>query len=178
MSTSRAAEAPRTSHLSEGSDADQDQVAMYGATITWHLAPGTPFSTSSYNRDHEWTFPGGEVVSASASPHYLGAASRVSPEEALIASLSSCHMLTFLALAANRGLPVLSYLDRASGLLARNGAGQVAITEIVLRPRVVFEEDAPSDDVLRRLHQDTHEQCFVANSLTARITIEPDFVRR
>ncbi|MCK0536931.1 OsmC family protein [Alcanivorax quisquiliarum] len=170
MSASRAALSPHTT--------DTGQVALYGATITWHLGPDTPFSTSSYNRDHEWTFPGGEVVSASASPHYLGAASRVSPEEALIASLSSCHMLTFLALAANKGLHVLSYLDRASGVLAPNAAGQVAITEIALRPRVVFDDDAMPDDTLRALHQQTHEQCFIANSLTARIVVEPDFARR
>lgn len=167
MSVSSAARSSETRHS-----------ALYGATVTWHLAPGASFSASSYNRDHEWTFPGGEVVPASASPHYLGTASRVNPEEALVASLSSCHMLTFLALAAKKGLHVLSYLDRASGVLARNAAGQTAITEITLRPRVVFADDqAPDDATLQDLHQEAHANCFIANSLNARMVLEPDIPR-
>ena len=117
-------------------------MAEHAATVTWHLAPRAEFSAQNYNQDHEWTFPGGEVVPASSSPHYNGTATRVNPEEAVIAALSSCHMLTFLALAAKKQLRVLSYLDRASGTLGKNDAGKMSLTEITLRPRVVFADEA------------------------------------
>lgn len=157
---------------------DASHSSQYSATVTWHVAPGATFSPGSYNRDHEWTFAGGEVVPASASPHYQGTASRVNPEEALISALASCHMLTFLALAAKKKLRVLSYLDRASGVLDRNAQGNMAITEVTLRPRVVFADDTtPDEATLRALHEDAHQHCFIANTLNARMLLEPEIPR-
>ncbi|WP_111657790.1 OsmC family protein [Isoalcanivorax indicus] len=152
-------------------------MAEHAATVTWHLAPRAEFSAQNYNQDHEWTFPGGEVVPASSSPHYHGTASRVNPEEAVIASLSSCHMLTFLALAAKKQLRVLSYLDRATGTLGKNDAGKMALTEITLRPRVVFADEAsPDEATLRGLHDEAHDRCFIANTLNAKMTLEPEII--
>ncbi len=149
-------------------------MAEHGATITWHLAPRAEFTVEHYNRDHEWTFPGGEVVQASASRDFNGTPSRVSPEEALVASTSSCHMLTFLALAAKKNYRVLSYVDNPVGMLARNDNGDQAITEISLRPRVVFAEETPvEEDDFNTLHQEARRICFVANTLNATIKLEP-----
>ena len=149
-------------------------MAEHGATVTWHLAPRAEFTVENYNRDHEWTFPGGEVVQASASTDFNGTASRVSPEEALIASTSSCHMLTFLALAAKKGYRVLSYVDNPVGSLGRNERDEQAITDVTLRPRVVFAEETPiSEDDFHTLHQDARALCFVANTLNAKITLDP-----
>ncbi|MBZ2189010.1 OsmC family protein [Alcanivorax sp. JB21] len=153
----------------------QPQAAQHGATVTWHLAPRAEFSAQHYNQDHEWTFPGGEVVPASSSPHYHGTASRVNPEEAVIASLASCHMLTFLALAAKKQFRVVSYLDRATAVLGKNEKGRMAITDITLRPRVVFDDDAcPDEPTLKALHEEAHDRCFIANTLNARMTLEPE----
>ncbi|MBA3979912.1 MAG: osmotically inducible protein OsmC [Alcanivorax sp.] len=152
-------------------------MAEHAATVTWHLAPRAEFSAQNYNQDHEWTFPGGEVVPASSSPHYNGTATRVNPEEAVIAALSSCHMLTFLALAAKKQLRVLSYLDRASGTLGKNDAGKMSLTEITLRPRVVFADEAsPDEATLRALHEEAHDRCFIANTLNAKMTLEPEII--
>ena len=152
-------------------------MAEHAATVTWHLAPRAEFSAQNYNQDHEWTFPGGEVVPASSSPHYNGTATRVNPEEAVIAALSSCHMLTFLALAAKKQLRVLSYLDRASGTLGKNDAGKMSLTEITLRPRVVFADEAsPDEATLRALHEEARDRCFIANTLNAKMTLEPEII--
>lgn len=152
-------------------------MAEHAATVTWHLAPRAEFSAQNYNQDHEWTFPGGEVVPASSSPHYNGTATRVNPEEAVIASLSSCHMLTFLALAAKKQLRVLSYLDRATGTLGKNDAGKMSLTEITLRPRVVFADEAsPDEATLRALHEEAHDRCFIANTLNAKMVLEPEII--
>lgn len=149
-------------------------MAEHAATVTWHLAPRAEFSVEGFNRDHEWTFPGGEVVAASASPDFSGTITRVNPEAAVVASLSSCHMLTFLALAAKQGLRVLSYVDSPAGTLEKNAEGATALTRINLRPRVVFADDAkPSSEAFDALHADARAHCFVANSLKSEIVLEP-----
>jgi organic hydroperoxide reductase OsmC/OhrA len=114
------------------------------------------------------------VVQASASPDYFGSGNRVSPDEAVIAATSSCHMLTFLSVAAKQGLKVLSYIDQPVGTVEKAADGQMAITRIVLRPRVVFDDgQEPDTAALDKLHATAHRNCFVANSLKAEIRIEP-----
>lgn len=132
------------------------------------------FSYETYNRDHDWTFDAGITVPASAAPNYFGDEARVDPEEAFVASLSSCHMLTFLAVAARKKLIVDSYHDEAVGHLEKNPEGRLCITRVILRPRVVFGgETLPGPDELRELHDSAHHHCFIANSVKTDVTVEP-----
>ena len=110
---------------------------------------------------------------ASAAPAYLGNPQLVDPEEAFIASLSSCHMLTFLAIASRKRLVVESYIDEATGWLEKNASGGLAITRVVLRPRVVFSGDkSPSPEELAQLHDQAHHACFIANSVKTEVSVE------
>jgi organic hydroperoxide reductase OsmC/OhrA len=114
------------------------------------------------------------VVQASAAPACRGSAGLVDPEEAFVAALSSCHMLTFLAYAAKRRFVVERYRDRAVGFLEKNAEGRLAVTRVVLRPEVVFADgSAPAADELEELHHKAHEACFIANSVTTTVTVEP-----
>ena len=131
------------------------------------------FSYQSYSRDHTWTFDGGGTVTASANPAYLGSETAIDPEEAFVAALSSCHMLTFLAIAAKKRLVVNSYDDRAVGVMTKNEAGRLAITAVTLSPRIVFAGAGPDPTTLDRMHHLAHEQCFIANSVTTRVTVVP-----
>ncbi len=131
------------------------------------------FSYDRYSRSHSWSFEGGIDVPASAAPAYLGDASRVDPEEAFVASLSSCHMLTFLALTARKRLVVDHYRDDAVGFMEKNEEGRLAVTRVELRPRIEFAGEPPSEDVPARLHEQAHEHCFIANSVRTRVTVEP-----
>lgn len=143
------------------------------ASIRWHR-DGRPFTYDSYSRDHEWTFDGGQRLLASAAPTYLGSAEGVDPEEALVAALSSCHMLTLLAIAAKKGWVVETYEDHAVGTLAKDTAGKLSVTRVVLRPRIAFAGDStPDAEALQRLHHQAHEHCFIANSVRTEISIEP-----
>lgn len=143
------------------------------ASIRW-ARQQKPFTYEGYSRDHEWQFDGGQRLLASAAPAYLGSQQGVDPEEALVAALSSCHMLTLLAIAARKGWVVEAYEDDAVGTLAKNTAGKLALTEVVLRPAITFSSDRqPDAPALQRLHEKAHQHCFIANSVTTRITIEP-----
>ncbi|GAA1588540.1 OsmC family protein [Kribbella sancticallisti] len=131
------------------------------------------FTYQTYNRDHEWRFDGGVTVPGSANPVYLGTeAGTVDPEEAFVASLSSCHMLTFLAIAAKKRLVVDSYVDHAVGVMAKNEAGRIAITQVRLHPVITFGGEAPDEAALERMHHLAHEQCFIANSVTTEVLVE------
>lgn len=147
-------------------------MSTFTASVSWHLQPGEEFDFQHYHKDHEWTFGGGEVVPASASPDFGGTASRVNPDEAVVAATASCHMLTFLAIAAKNRLRVISYIDQPEGVVARNEEGRTAITRIELRPRVVFDGEVTPEQ-LRRLHDSAHRNCFVANSLRAEVVVNP-----
>ena len=132
------------------------------------------FSYETYSRSHTWSFEGGVVVPASSAPEYLGDPTRVDPERALVAALSSCHMLTFLALAARRRLVVNAYRDEAVGFMEKNAEGKLAVTRVVLRPAVEFEgPKPPSAAELEKLHHLAHEHCFIANSVRTEVTVEP-----
>src|SRR5262249_35608755 len=127
-------------------------MSEHRVTIDWKRE--TPdFAYETYNRDHDWQFDAGITIRASANPAYLGSASCVDPEEAFVASLSSCHMLTFLALAARKRYVVDGYRDQAVGVLAKDAAGNLAITKVTLRPAVGFGgENPPTTEELRQLH--------------------------
>ena len=142
------------------------------ATVRWNRT-SDDFEYAAYNREHTWEFGGGESVRASAAPAYLGDPSRVDPEEAFVASLSSCHMLTFLAICAKKKIVVDSYLDEAIGSMEKTDEGRMAITKVVLRPRVEFGGDtAPNPEVLDELHYSAHEHCFIANSVKTDVVVE------
>ena len=150
-------------------------MSAHGATIEW-MRGDQPFTDKRYSRAHSWTFDGGAVVPASSAPESvpvpMSDASAVDPEEAMIASLSSCHMLWFLAFAANAGLVVDSYRDAASGELDKNAAGQRYLARVALRPVTAFSGRKPDQAELDALHHSAHEHCEMAHSVRAEITIE------
>ncbi len=143
------------------------------AIIDWKRGD-KEFTYQTYSRDHDWTFEGGISVRASAAPDFLGNADLVDPEEAFVAALSSCHMLTFLAVAAKKRFVVESYRDEAVGYLEKNSEGKLAMTRVVLRPEVRFGGDKlPAPDELEKIHDTAHHQCFIANSVTTEVSVEP-----
>lgn len=133
------------------------------------------FTYEAYNRDHVVTFEGGARVSVSAAPAYRGNPALVNPEDGLVAALSSCHMLTFLAVAAKKRFVVDRYSDRAVGFLEKNQKGRLAITRVVLHPRVEFSGPTlPGPNEVADLHEQAHNGCFIANSVTSEVLIESD----
>ena len=145
-------------------------MSEHRATIVWNRQQ-TPFTYKEYTRDHVWKFEGGSEVRGSAAPKYLGNEALVDPEQAFVASLSSCHMLTFLAVAARDGFVVDHYEDAAVGYMERNENKKLAITRVVLSPRITWGGDAPDRTHLDKLHHTAHEQCFIANSVTTKIEV-------
>jgi organic hydroperoxide reductase OsmC/OhrA len=149
-------------------------MSEHRATIVWNRT-SDDFSYDGYSRDHSWKFENGVEVEASAAPDFFGAPDKVDPEEGYVASLSSCHMLTFLAIAARRRLVVDSYTDTAVGHLEKNEDGNLAVTRVTLRPRIVFAEGTElSAEELERLHHKAHGHCFIANSVRTAISIESE----
>ncbi|UXB13576.1 OsmC family peroxiredoxin [Aeromonas dhakensis] len=150
-------------------------MSEYSATISWQRGASEPFVDQRYSRAHRWEFDGGVRVPASSSPHVVplpwSVAENVDPEEAFVAAISSCHMLTFLWLAARAGYRVESYRDEAVGIMEANARGRQAITRVTLQPLVQFGgERQPDLAVLEQLHHQAHEECFIANSVTTVIT--------
>jgi organic hydroperoxide reductase OsmC/OhrA len=152
-------------------------MTTYTATIRWSRNGAEGFAKGQYSRAHEWAFDGGAVVPASASPHIVPApwsdAAGVDPEEAFIASLSSCHMLFFVDFARRGGFVVDDYVDEAEGVLEKRSDGKLAMTRVTLHPRVEFSgEKRPSDADIADLHHRAHEACFIANSVTTEVKVE------
>ena len=152
-------------------------MSEYVVTVRWTRA-GQPFTDNKYRRAHTWAFDGGIEVPASSSPSVVPApyseSRAIDPEEAFVASLSSCHMLWFLSIAAQRKFCVDSYVDDALGVMGRNAAGKLAMTQVTLRPRVAFAGDRmPSDDEITAMHHAAHAECFIANSVTTDVRCEP-----
>lgn len=150
-------------------------MSRHTAEIVWQADGG--FAEGSYSRRHEWRFDGGAVVAGSSSPAVvpepMSDPAGVDPEEALVASAASCHMLWFLDLARQAGLDVASYGDSAEAEMGRIAPGRVAIVRITLRPRIAFAGRSPDPAELDALHHQAHERCFIANSLNCEIVIEP-----
>ena len=150
-------------------------MSTYTATIRWSRNGGE-FAKGQYSRAHEWAFDGGAIVPASASPENVppGTADEtgVDPEEAFVASLSSCHMLFFLDFARRAGFVVEEYVDEADGVLDKRSDGKIAMTRVTLRPRIAWSGDAPDEAVIADLHHRSHEACFIANSVNTEVTVQ------
>ena len=152
-------------------------MSTYTATIRWTRDHSTDFSRGQYSRAHSWEFDGGVTVPASPSPHVVpqpwSDLAAVDPEEAFVASLASCHMLFFVDLARRAGFVVDSYVDRSEGVLEKRADGKMAMTRVTLRPRITWGSQAPGDTTVAELHHQAHEACFIANSVTTEVGIEP-----
>lgn len=151
-------------------------MAEHRATITWNgTAPPADFVKGKYSREHAWTFDGGITIPASPSPSVVSAPwsnkANVDPEEAFVASISSCHMLTFLYVAAKAGLAVSSYRDEAVGVLTKNERGVPWVSKVTLSPVIAWADRVPDAAELARLHHAAHDGCFIANSVKTEIVV-------
>jgi len=148
-------------------------MSEHTATLHWSLQ-GRSFTHETYSRDHILTFENGQKSLASSAPAFFGNPEALNPETLFVGSLSSCHMLTFLAVCAKRGYALESYEDHASGKLDKNAEGKMAITQVTLRPKAVFSGDKqPTAEELTKLHERAHANCFIASSVSAEICVEP-----
>jgi len=149
-------------------------MSEHHAGVRWKRT-SPDFTYDTYNRAHEMRFKDGAIVlPASSAPAFKGDAGRVDPEEAFVASLSSCHMLTFLAICARKRLTVESYEDDAVGHLEKGEGGKLWMTRVKLRPRVRFASGSqPDDKTLAEIHHKSHEECFIANSVKTDVAVEP-----
>src|SRR6266581_4566 len=147
-------------------------MSEHRVTLKWERGDAE-FSYQKYPRDHTWSFDGGSKVTATAAPVYLGNPANVDPEEAFVASLSSCHMLTFLAIACKQKFVLDDYTDDAVGHMEKNAEGRLAITRVTLRQRLKFSGDKqPTAQELEEMNHAAHEQCFIANSVKTEIKVE------
>lgn len=148
-------------------------MSEHTATIEWQRGDAE-FTYPTYSRNHTVTFANGHVVESSAAADFLGDPDKVDPEAMFVASLSNCHMLTFLAIAAKKRLVVESYVDHASGVLGTLENKKMAMTTVTLRPEVVFgDETTPDPDTINDMHHKAHEYCFIANSVSCAVEVEP-----
>lgn len=152
-------------------------MSHYKAVIVWERGDAV-FTDNRYSRAHRWLFDGGIDVPASSSPHVVkvpySVEAAVDPEEAFVASLSSCHMLSFLYIAAKRGFVVDSYRDEATGVLEKDAVGKQAMTQVTLYPDVRFGgQRRPTAEDSAAMHHEAHEQCFIANSVKTDVWCEP-----
>jgi organic hydroperoxide reductase OsmC/OhrA len=144
-------------------------MAEHHITLRWEKG-AVPFTYDAYPRNHTIAFKNGQGTSVvSASPAYKGDAGKPDPEDLLVAALSSCHMLSFLAIAAKKKLTVISYQDNAIGFLENDG-GKIWMTRVILRPKVAIDTDA---ETLAHIHHLAHEACFIASSVKTQVTVEP-----
>jgi organic hydroperoxide reductase OsmC/OhrA len=152
-------------------------MSQHQATIRWNLREGDDFARGTYSREHEWSFDGGAIVPASPAPSVvkppLSNPACVDPEEAFVASIASCHMLTFLYLAGRAGFVIESYLDTAVGSMAKNQQGRPWVEKVVLSPEVRYRGEGPGQEAEDGLHHQAHEQCFIANSVKTSVQVEP-----
>lgn len=152
-------------------------MSQHKATIEWKLT-SPDFRKGRYSREHTWTFDGGLTVAASPSPSVVPVPwsnpANVDPEEAFVASISSCHMLTWLFLASRAGYEVESYRDEAVGVMTKNEKGVPWVSAVALNPIIVYASDKrPDAGEDARLHHQAHEQCFIANSIKTQVTVGP-----
>jgi organic hydroperoxide reductase OsmC/OhrA len=157
-----------------GFDGRRLLMSEHRAQLRWKLA-GADFTYQGYNRAHDILFKNGKVVlPGSAAPEFRGDPGRVDPEEAFVASLSGCHMLTFLAICSRKRFAVDSYEDDASGRLEKGSDGKLWIAHVTLRPLVSFRAGVEMDaEQLAALHHQAHQDCFIANSVKTHIAVEP-----
>ncbi len=147
-------------------------MSEHKVTLTWQRGD-KPFEYQKYSRDHTWKFDGGHEMTASAAPAYLGNPANTDPEEAFVAALSSCHMLTFLAVACKKKFVMDEYTDEAVGHMEKNENGKMAITRAELHPKITFSgEKQPTEQELEEMHHFAHTECFIANSVKTNVTVE------
>lgn len=145
------------------------------ATIRWSFKDGD-FSKGKYSRAHTWLFDGGLEVPGSSSPHVVrppfSDPAAVDPEEAFVASIASCHMLTFLYIASKRGFEILSYEDSAVGVMTKNEHGVPWVSAVTLNPEITYGgERRPTHEQEAELHHAAHHECFIANSVKTDIRV-------
>jgi organic hydroperoxide reductase OsmC/OhrA len=151
-------------------------MSEHTAVIEWKRNQAK-FTDNQYSREHVWKFDGGTKILASSSPHVVPVpysnVSCVDPEEAFVASLSSCHMLWFLSIASKKKFIIESYTDHASGLMSKNDDKKLAITKVNLRPEVIFSgHNLPTPKQIKEMHDEAHNSCFIANSVKAEVFIK------
>jgi len=151
-------------------------MSTYSAKISWKNDSPDSFTKNRYSRAHTWVFDGGIEVPASSSPHAVrlpfSVEEAVDPEEALVASAASCHMLTFLWVAAKKGFLIESYEDNAVGEMTTTSDGKQWISKITLDPQIIWGEKTPTAEELRELHHAAHEQCYIANSIKSEVVVK------
>jgi len=152
-------------------------MSEYQASVIWNRAESEAFIDNKYSRGHTWEFDGGAAVQASSAPQIVplpySVEANVDPEEAFVAALSSCHMLFFLGIAGKHNFIVNSYIDNPIGIIAKDTEGKLSMTKVTLRPKVIFySEKQPSFEQLQKMHHQSHQQCFIANSVKTEIVME------
>jgi organic hydroperoxide reductase OsmC/OhrA len=150
-------------------------MSSYQATVQWSRE-GANFLDNKYSREHQWAFDGGAAVLGSSSPHVVPTPfsnpAAVDPEEAFIVALASCHMLSFLYVASQRGFVVDEYRDEATGKLTKNEAGKYWISEVTLHPKVLFSgQKTPDRPEVEAMHHQAHHECYIANSVKTDVKI-------
>ncbi len=148
----------------------------YRATVRW-MRGDAKFTDQRYSRGHSWSFDGGITVPASSSPLSVrlpySVAAAVDPEEAFVAAVSSCHMLTFLYVAAKQGFVVDSYADEAIGEMTKNERGRMWVSRVTLAPAITFSgEKRPTSEQLDELHHLAHDECYIANSVKSEVVVK------
>ena len=148
----------------------------YRASVHW-TRNGAVFSDNKYSRAHRWVFDEGVAILASSDPTAipppLSRTDAVDPEEGLIAALAGCHMLFFLGFACKKGFVVDSYIDHPVGTMGKNERGKLYVAAVTLDPQVVFVGDKqPTPEDIARMHLRAHEECYIANSIRAEVTIK------
>jgi organic hydroperoxide reductase OsmC/OhrA len=166
------------SRSSPSTPIEEDKMAHYRASVLWSRDREDDFLAKRYSRRHILRFDGGLEIAGSSSPQVVplpwSDSAAIDPEEAFVASLASCHMLWFLSIAAERGFTVERYSDEAAGIMARNGLGKMAMTEVTLRPEVAFSgTKLPTRSEIEAMHETAHEECFIANSVKTDVRVEP-----
>jgi organic hydroperoxide reductase OsmC/OhrA len=150
-------------------------LSTYTANVIWNRE-NQIFIDNKYSRAHKWLFDGGCEIPASPSPHIVpppySVEENVDPEEAFVASLSSCHMLFFLSIAAKKKILIDSYVNNAEGILEEDKDGGLAMTRIMLNPTIIYSGKQPSDQEIQKIHHLSHQQCFLANSVKTIITVK------
>jgi organic hydroperoxide reductase OsmC/OhrA len=147
-------------------------MAEFKINLKWQLDT-TDFEYKTYTRTHQISFPGGQTLTGSAAPEFFGKPELVNPEEAFLAALSSCHMLTFLAIACKMKFTPESYLDDAVATMTKNAKGKFFVSEAVLRPKIKFiGPKIPTAIDIAKLHERAHEECFIANSIITEVKVD------
>ncbi len=152
-------------------------MSTYTAKISWKSDSPETFTKNRYSRGHTWSFDGGIEVPASSSPHAVrvpfSVEEAVDPEEALVAATSSCHMLTFLWVAAKKGFVIDSYEDNAVGEMTEGDGGKQWVSKITLDPKIEWSGDnKPTEDQIAEMHHEAHEGCYIANSIKSEVVVK------